>query len=151
MVTIREATPADAAAIAEMYVALHDDQWRAGDAPRGAHEPDWLAEVHAAMDSATTRVFVAEVDGAVVGTARVEFAERPYFRIAEIRRVYVRPAWRRQGVATELMRVGEEAARDGGAGEVRLSVVAENELALRFYERRGYGHFAIRLRKRTPD
>jgi ribosomal protein S18 acetylase RimI-like enzyme len=78
----------------------------------------------------------------------VELAERPYFRIADIRRVYVVPGWRRRGVATQLMRAAEQAARDAGAKEARLSVVAENAAALRLYEALGYGHFAIRLAKR---
>lgn len=150
-VRIRPATDADAAEIAEHYAGLHVDQWAGGERPmRGDHEPDWLAEVRQALVSPDTRLFVAEADGRAIGTARVEFAERPYFRIAEIRRVYVRPAWRRQGVASELMRVAEAAARDGGASEVRLSVVTENAEAIGFYRKRGYGDFALRLRKRVP-
>jgi ribosomal protein S18 acetylase RimI-like enzyme len=149
--SIRRATEADAVKIADQYAGLHRDQWASGATPpRADRDPDWLSEVHQALASADARVFVAEASGAVIGTARVEFAERPYFRIAEIRRVYVLPEWRRRGVAGELMRVAEDAARDGGAREVRLSVVAENEDAIGFYRRRGYGDFAIRLRKRLP-
>lgn len=150
MTRVRPATAADAAQVAEQYGQLHHDQWAGGGAepPRADHEPDWLSEVHAALSSEDVRLFVAEADGTIVGTARVEFAERPYFRIADIRRVYVVPAWRRRGVATELMRVAEDAARRGGAREVRLSVVAENAPALRLYRKLGYGHFAVRLAKR---
>lgn len=147
---VRAATTADAPAIAEQYAALHRDQWEGGDGepPHADHEPDWLSEVHASLASEAARTFVAEAEGNIAGTARVEFAERPYFRIADIRRVYVAPPWRRQGVASELMRVAEETARQGGAKEVRLSVVAENTPALRLYEKLGYGHFAVRLAKR---
>lgn len=148
--SIRAATSADAAAVAEQYAALHRDQWESGgrEPPRADHEPDWLAEVLASLDAPNVRTFVAEAEDRVIGTARVELAERPYFRIADIRRVYVEPAWRRRGVASELMRVAEAAAREGGAKEARLSVVAENAAALRLYEALGYGHFAIRLAKR---
>lgn len=148
---IRPATEADAGEIADHYAGLHVDQW-AGRVtpPAGDHEPDWGAEVRQALASPDTRLFVAEADGRPIGTARVEFAERPYFRIAEIRRVYVRPDWRRRGVASELMRVAEGAAREGGAREVRLSVVTENAEAIDFYRKRGYGDFALRLRKRIP-
>lgn len=149
---IRRATADDAPAVAAQYAALHDDQWEgAGEAPRGGHEPDWLGEVLQALASATTTLFVAEAGGVVIGTARVELAERPYFRIADIRRVYVRPEWRRRGVASALMAAAEDAARAGGAREVRLSVVAENSSALDFYAKRGFDHFAIRLRKRIRD
>lgn len=149
--TVRPATEADALEIADQYAGLHRDQWaETGSAPGGDHEPDWLAEVRQAMEADDTRLFVAEIDGRVIGTARVEFAERPYFRIADVRRVYVQPPWRRRGVATALMRVAEETAREGGASDVRLTVVTENEGAIRFYRALGYGDFAVRLHKRLP-
>ena len=149
MIRIRPATADDAAEIAEQYALLHTDQWSAGGTtPRADHDPDWLAEVTTALADPGTRLFVAEADGVAVGTARIEFAERPYFRIADVRRVYVRPAWRRRGVGVELMRAAEAAANEGGAAEVRLSVVTENEPALAFYRHLGYGDFAIRLSKR---
>ncbi len=149
-VRIRPATEADAPEIADQYAGLHVDQWAGGGRPtRGDREPDWLGEVTHVLASPEARLFVAEVDVELIGTARVEFAQRPYFRIAEIRRVYVRPRWRRRGVATELMRVAEEAAREGGAREVRLSVVTANTEAIGFYRQRGYGDFALRLRKPT--
>lgn len=150
VIRVRPATPADAPAIALQYAALHRDQWESGggEPPHDDHDPDWLSEVTAALASPDVRTFVAEAEGRLVGTARVELAERPYFRIADIRRVFVVPDWRRRGVATALMGVAEQAARDGGAKETRLSVVAENEAALRLYETLGYGHFAVRLAKR---
>jgi ribosomal protein S18 acetylase RimI-like enzyme len=149
-IRIRAATDADAAAIAQQYQALHRDQWEGGgrEPPHDDHEPDWLSEVLAALAAPDVRTFVAEADGRLVGTARVELAERPYFRIADIRRVYVAPEWRRRGVATRLMAVAERAAADAGAKEARLSVVAENDAALRLYQALGYGRFAIRLAKR---
>jgi aminoglycoside 6'-N-acetyltransferase len=145
---VRPATEADATEIADQYAGLHVDQWANGGGPPGSdHEADWLAEVRESLAASHIRVLVAEAEGGPVGTARVEFGERPYFRIADIRRVYVQPAWRRQGIATELMRVAEETARQGGAKEVRLTVIAENAAAIAFYRRLGYGDFAIRLRK----
>lgn len=147
---VRPAANADAPAIAEQYAALHRDQWEGsgGEPPHDDREPDWLSEVLAAQASPDVRTFVAEADGRLIGTVRVELAERPYFRIADIRRVYVVPGWRRRGVATRLMAAAEQAAVDGGAKEARLSVVAENAAALRLYEALGYDRFAIRLAKR---
>lgn len=150
MISVRLATEADAAEIADQYAALHRDQWASGEPPHGEREPDWLSEVRQALADPATRIFVAEADGAVIGTARIEFAERPYFRIVDVRRVFVRAEWRRRGVAGQLMRAAEEAAVAGGAREARLTVVTENEPAITFYRHRGYGDFAIRLRKRLP-
>lgn len=151
---IRVATREDAEEIAREYAGLHHDQWEAsGDAPRSEDaEPDWLAEVLTALDDPAVKVFVAEADGGLVGTARVELAERPYYRIADLRRLYVKPEWRRRGVATALVHAAEEAAHDESARELRLTVVAENATALLLYEHLGYDRFAIRLRKALrPD
>jgi len=147
--SVRIATTRDAPAIAEQYAGLHADQWEGGGSPpRADHEPDWRAEVETALADPATRVFVAEAAGTLIGTARIEFAERPYYRIADVRRVYVVPEWRERGVATELMRVAEDAARAGGAREARLTAVTENRRAIGFYAKRGYGDFAVRMRKR---
>jgi ribosomal protein S18 acetylase RimI-like enzyme len=148
-VQVRRATEADTDTIGGMYAALHGDQWEhGGEPPRAEREPDWRSEVVASLAAEHIITLVAEAGGEIVGTARLEFGERPYFRIADIRRVYVRPDWRRRGVAGALMRAAEDAARGGGAREARLSVVAENEPALALYRRLGYRHFAIRLAKR---
>jgi ribosomal protein S18 acetylase RimI-like enzyme len=149
---VRAATADDLTAIASMYAALHREEWAAtGGRPPGAAaqvvEPEWLGEVQAAHDDASTSLFVAEADGAAVGTIRVELAERPYFRIAEIRRLYVAPEWRRHGVASRLMRVAEDAARTGGAAQVRLTVLVGNAGASALYRALGYGEFAIRYAK----
>jgi GNAT superfamily N-acetyltransferase len=146
---IRLARPDDAEEIAREYAGLHHDQWDAsGDVPRTEDaEPDWLAEVLTALDDPDVKVFVAEADGGLVGTARVELAERPYYRIADLRRLYVKPEWRQRGVATALVHAAEEAAHDESARELRLTVVAENATALLLYEHLGYDRFAIRLRR----
>ncbi len=150
MTSVRPASEDDLPAIARQYADLHREQWTASPQlrPDGDREPDWLGEVRAALDDPATHLVVAETDGQLIGTVRVEFAERPFFRIAEVHRLYVRPEWRRRGVASELMRVAETTARDGGAAEVRLTVLAGNEPAMQFYDVRDYRHFATRLAKR---
>jgi ribosomal protein S18 acetylase RimI-like enzyme len=149
---VRTATADDLPAIAALYAALHAEEWAAsgGRPPAAAAagvEPDWLSEVRGAHTDAATSLFLAEADGVPIGTVRVELAERPYFRIAEIRRLYVAPDWRRRGVASELMRVAEQAARAGGAAQVRLTVLAGNDGASALYLALGYGEFAIRYAK----
>jgi ribosomal protein S18 acetylase RimI-like enzyme len=150
MTSVRPAGGDDLTAIATQYADLHREQWTASPQlrPDGDREPDWPGEVRAALDDPAAHLFVAEADGQLIGTVRVEFAERPFFRIAEVHRLYVRPEWRRRGVASELMRVAEATAREGGAAEVRLTVLAGNEAALRFYRIGQYHHFATRLAKR---
>jgi mycothiol synthase len=58
--------------------------------------------------------------------------------VGEIRLVGVLPQWRGRGLGRELLRWGVAQLRSGGAGRVKLSVEAENELALGLYRRTGF-------------
>jgi ribosomal protein S18 acetylase RimI-like enzyme len=147
-VSVRRATPADAPAIASLYEELHAAQWT-GDEPIPGVSPDgWLDEVRAALAAYGTQLLVAtSASKEVIGSVRVEFGERPYGRIAEIRRLIVTDPCRRRGVGAMLMAAAEDAARDGGAMDIRLTVIAENDPARRLYERLGYELFAIRYRR----
>lgn len=57
---------------------------------------------------------------------------------AEIKRMYVRPAWRRRGYAAALLAALEEAARRRGCRLVRLDAGAQQVAARNLYERAGY-------------
>jgi GNAT superfamily N-acetyltransferase len=58
--------------------------------------------------------------------------------VAEIKRMYVRPPSRGQGVATELLAALEEAARRLGYHRVRLDTGPKQDHALRLYRKAGY-------------
>ncbi|MBR5095367.1 MAG: GNAT family N-acetyltransferase [Oscillospiraceae bacterium] len=88
------------------------------------------------------RVFVAELDGAILGYlfGVSERAEKmrsimpdgtPFFEIEEL---YVAPAYRSRGLGGRLFRGAEEALRDGGAAYLLLSTASRNWRAvLHFY------------------
>jgi GNAT superfamily N-acetyltransferase len=59
---------------------------------------------------------------------------------AEIKRMYVRPAYRARGIADSLMRELENYARDCGHAWLYLDTAAVMVAAARFYERRGFEH-----------
>ncbi|MFJ6000699.1 GNAT family N-acetyltransferase [Arthrobacter sp. NPDC092385] len=56
----------------------------------------------------------------------------------EVKRMYVRPAYRGKGVATAVLRRIEEEARVVGCDELLLETGTEQPDAMRFYEREGY-------------
>jgi len=58
--------------------------------------------------------------------------------LAEIKRMYVRPAFRGQGLARALLAALEGEARRLGAGTARLDTGAKQTLAAGLYERSGY-------------
>lgn len=142
-VTIRDAAPSDAAAIAAVHVA----SWR--EAYRGVVPDAYLdgldvevraAEWRAALGSLDRgqSVWLAEEEGQVLGFAslgpsRDEDAERSTLEIYDI---YLEPhAWGR-GVARELMRTVLANVPDGAA--VTLWALDANDRARHFYRRSGF-------------
>jgi GNAT superfamily N-acetyltransferase len=123
MVTVRQATPADAEAIAEIHTTarreampwlpvLHTD----------AETRVWVAEVVLVAQ----QVWVAEVDGQVVGYIGVSDHD--------LNDLYVRPGWQRQGIGTVLL----EQARAVSPDRLELWAFKRNAGARRFYERHGF-------------
>jgi ribosomal protein S18 acetylase RimI-like enzyme len=92
------------------------------------------------------QVLIAELDGQPVGFAagivgdlapfdRLTARAGPYGRVTEL---YVRPAARRQGIATRLLARLDRYFARAGCDAVRIEVFAPNRAARRLYERLGY-------------
>jgi mycothiol synthase len=110
--------------------------------------PTWtLAQIEAAharpdFDPLTTTL-VAPADRpdepiAFVRTAVESPADGDPAPIGEVRLVGVLAEWRGRGLGRELLRLGVAQLRARGAGRVKLSVEAENEVALGLYRRTGF-------------
>ena len=80
---------------------------------------------------------LAESDGELVGfcIAEVEADEEAGYVVT----LDVAPAWRRKGLARQLMTEVEMKARAAGAKSMALHVFKGNAGAMRFYEEAGYG------------
>ncbi len=78
---------------------------------------------------------LAERDGAMIAFAQLKRLDE---EDVEILRFYVDARWHGQGVAQELMRATEDAARELGATTVRLGVWERNVRAIAFYAKCGY-------------
>ena len=81
--------------------------------------------------------FVAESDGEVVGFA-IAAPDGDHEATYHLYRIYVHPDHWSEGVGTELLAHLEDELRGRGADRLRLSVFAENETAVGFYESRGF-------------
>ena len=78
---------------------------------------------------------LAWVDGEAVGGAGL----RPlHAGVLELRRVFVRPAWRGRGLADDLVRALLDRARQAGAQAVWLETGERQHAALRLYTRLGF-------------
>lgn len=106
----------------------------------------------------SAEVWVAEVDGEVVGDAVVLF--RRGFESARLYSMVVNPEHRGRGAARRLLAAAEEGARERGAIVMRLEVREDNEAAIALYGACGYSvsgrtadyyedhSTALRMRKR---
>jgi len=84
-----------------------------------------------------TGVWLARADGELVGCVALRrLPERP--DSAEIKRMYLRAAYRRRGIADLLLDALEEYARAAGYRWLYLDTAADMTAAARFYERNGF-------------
>ncbi|MFP5370597.1 MAG: GNAT family N-acetyltransferase, partial [Actinomycetes bacterium] len=86
----------------------------------------------------------AEIDGEPVGSGawRTLVGDRPENRVAEIKRVYVAPGFRRRGIAQRIVAVLESSAAEAGCRSVVLNSGGRQPEALALYEQLGYGPVA---------
>jgi len=143
-VTFRDATTADAAAIAELaratFVATFGHLYAPADLAS-------FLDVHTAprwqvILASGSEVRLAESGGGLIGYARIDKRSMPYDpgdRVpVELRQLYVRDDWHGTGIAVTLMDWVIAAARARGADDLWLSVFVDNQRARRFYARYGF-------------
>ena len=127
-VTLRPARPTDAAEVAEVFLAAH------------RYSLSYLPNVHTDEETRTwirntvlpdTTVWVAESDGVVVAFLSLD-AEK-------LEHLYVHPNFHSQGIGTALL----DKAFQLSPVRLKLYTFARNELARRFYERRGFRAIAF--------
>lgn len=127
MITIRKAeAPTDdiRALIAEL-----DAELGANYTPEQRHglPLDGIFQPHIAF-------FVAGHGNTPAGCGGIAFFET----FAELKRMYVRPAFRGRGVASALLATLTETAKTAGITRLRLETGTSQHAALRFYERAGF-------------
>lgn len=142
--TLRDAVPADAAALAELgrrsFTETFGHLYRPEDleAFLATHNTnDWRAQ----LESPDFAIRIAEAGGRPVAYAKLGPPSLPFEtdRAAiELRQFYVLTPWQGAGLAQMLMDWVMEEARRRQASEIYLSVFVDNHRARRFYERYGF-------------
>ena len=127
-VTLRPARPTDAAEVAEVFLAAR------------RHSLSYLPDVHTDEETRSwirntvlpdTTVWIAESAGTVVAFLSLEGEK--------LEHLYVHPSFHSQGIGTALL----DKAFDLSSGRLTLYTFARNEVARRFYERRGFRAIAF--------
>ena len=156
-IVVRRATKEDASTIADYALKLFA-QHRSYDAIRFAD----LSDVEGAArwygsraEAESAAVFVAELDGKVVGFAYCEYESIDYAALLEnavwLHDIYVDEAAREHGAGKLLIDAAVEAAREFGASKLMLGVAARNEAAQKFFERAGFRTTMFEMMLAVPD
>jgi GNAT superfamily N-acetyltransferase len=147
---IRSATEGDLPGILRLY-AEDDTLWRgeregavaleatggAPTTPTDAH----VAALRAIQADRNNELYVAEREGAVVGTFQLTFIRQLSYGgclVAQVESVFVRSSERSSGVGRQMMEHARREAERRGALRIQLTSNVARERAHRFYERLGY-------------
>jgi GNAT superfamily N-acetyltransferase len=141
-ISIRQAVPDDALAIARLNAAF--DDLRAA--------PEHIA-AHLRGRTAFEQGFVAEVDATVVGMACLRLLPCLCDPIphAELTELFVEPAYRRYGIGRQLAQRIEAEARAAGAVKLVLMTAWRNTDAHAFYQALGYRLYTITMQRSLGD
>jgi GNAT superfamily N-acetyltransferase len=107
-------------------------------------KPDALrTEIDRGLASPACKVFVAEAGDRAVGFLFCEIdssgrASAEGGGVGSLHEMYIRPSWRRRGVARALVRVALEWLQELGVKRISVRIEAANPEALGFWRRQGF-------------
>lgn len=128
MLAIAQETPQQP----EVYALLRQsDEYSAAVYPPDSRHP---AHVNA-LSAPEVRFFVARRDGQAIGCGALVLGDDGH---AEIKRMFVDPTARGQGVGKAILQTIEDAATREGVVRIRLETGIHNREALALYRRHGY-------------
>ena len=146
-ISVRSATEADIPSLVPLLVRLK----------RLNEEFDPLLKVRADVEKKADEILRVELQnpksvvlaavgmgaekGKVVGVVRATIRERPFYAPETegvIQDIYLLPMFRRRGSGEYLLREATEHLRAKGAGLVTAEFPVQNEIAVRFYAKRGF-------------
>ena len=100
-------------------------------------------------------MFVAEIDGEVVGFVYLERDELNYAELlrggAWLHDIYVDESARDEGVGRDLIKAAAEAAKRMGAEKLLLTVAAKNAVAQQVFEKAGFRRTMVEMTLNLTD
>lgn len=150
---IRRAKETDLFCLNSMMYQLHDEHHQqCPELFKTASEIEEEKSISRYLDDPDCMVYVAELEGAVIGFVTGHFCElistvsKPVM-MATIDELYVESKHRREGVAEQLMTRIEQELKDYGVREIFVEVWDFNQTALNFYHQQGMTDHIHYLRK----
>jgi ribosomal protein S18 acetylase RimI-like enzyme len=144
-VVIREASERDVEEVSRLIVRFYMFNEEFDPAWSSTEDLGRAAEiVKESLEDPNTILLVAEFEGAVIGVARAVIVEEPMLEISPIgilKELYVRPEYRRRGIATRLVEEMSEFLHKKGAKAIAAEFPSRNEVAEAFYEKISFRPF----------
>ena len=114
-------------------------------------DPNYYYDIEKMIDAPDVELLVADLDGTVIGSgyARIENA-KPYNQHAQhayLGFMYVLPAHRGKGINKMIIDALTKWSMEKNITELRLDVYADNQPAIKAYERAGFNRHMIAMRK----
>lgn len=137
----RRAVEADLPALVALFAA--DELGGHGDTTDPAAAGGYLAAFREIVATPGTPLYVAELDGAVVGTFQLVLARSLFARgavHATLHAVQVSAHLRGRGIGADMVRFAMDEARAAGAGSLVLTSSKRRLDAHRFYRRLGFAN-----------
>lgn len=142
--TVRRATEVDAARVADLAVSLFELHVVL-DSKRFTQiaTKDGAAQFYGGRaEVENAAVFVAEVDGRIIGFVYFEYEPVDYAdlatNVAWLHDIYVEPEFRNSGIGSLLIEAVRNDARRLGANKVLLTVAANNVEGQKLFKRTGF-------------
>ena len=152
-VVVDQPTMQDIDSLVELWVRLASGQRRHGSHLEAEANRSRIRE-SISRQIALREIHIARHADDIVGFVMYTIEGSTFTRSATrgvIQNLYVDPAFRDQGIGTELLRAGEATLEDAGADVLGLQVMASNEAARRFYARHGYDVHRLTMEKSTEN
>jgi len=113
----------------------------------------WRKQLLDFYEEDKNQILIAEIDGAIVGyilfynpiNERFGFKTKRCF--GGIMELYVKPEFRRRGVATQLIQRCADYLKSKGAIDVRVDVLMRNKKAINLYRKLGFKYWVAILKK----
>ena len=142
--TIRRATSADAAKVADIAVRTFVDTFAQQNRPEDME--DYLGKTYGEaqqrreIEDPSGVTLLVESDGTPVGFAQLRLEPSPAGggEPVQIARFYIDRSWHGRGLAQALMNEAHEVARSLGAEAIWLGVWERNDRAIAFYRKCGF-------------
>jgi diamine N-acetyltransferase len=159
-VSYRDATPADAAVVADLFARAFVETF--GHLYSEKNLKAFLATVTAdgyaaELDDPAFEIRIAEADGVAVAFAKIgppSLPVEPPPNTVELRQIYVLSPWQGSGIGPALFDWAAGRARARGAEHLQLTVYVDNHRAKAFYERRGFsetGRYAFMVGNQADE